>query len=167
MADDAHAIRCGICGICGRTLSLTIMEIPTMAKVRFDYSLVGLAKKDGVTTFNGAPVESLPESAKTFLVNYGGFVALTRTLAGHEKDTAAEKKAHIQKEWDWLAAGCPKRERAIKSAYERAMEQYEITVKSIRDAAANGTKAEKKMADDIIAKIPKPVKPAEETETEE
>lgn len=138
-----------------------------MAKVRFDYSLVGLSKKDGVTTFNGTPVESLPESAKIFLVNYGGFVALTRTLAGHEKDTVAEKKAHIQKEWDWLAAGCPKRERAIKSAYERAMEQYEITVKSIRDASAKGTAAEKKMAESIIAKIPVPQKPTNEPDDNE
>jgi hypothetical protein len=140
-------------------------------KTRFDYSLVGLAKVDGVTKFNGMTIHEViatnadkvkaaenKKAATDFLMNYGLFVVLTRTLAGHEKDSISEKKSLIQKEWDWLKSGCPKREHATMSAEEKAQAQYDATVKMIRDASATGTATEKKMAEAIIAKIPKPVK---------
>jgi len=63
-----------------------------MAKERFDYAQIGLAKVEDVTTFDGKKADDLNAYAKSFLVNYGAFVAMSRTLAGHEKDTIAEKR---------------------------------------------------------------------------
>ncbi len=91
-----------------------------MAKERFDYSLIGLVKKDDVTTFDGKRADDLPEVARTFLANYGMFVALSRTLAGHEKDTIEEKRALVEDYWNWLEAGCPKRERKASDAFTTA-----------------------------------------------
>ena len=91
-----------------------------MAKKKFDYSLVGLVKKDDVTTFDDERVDELNVTAKAFLVNYGAFVAMSRTLAGHEKDTIEEKRALVKDYWDWLDAGCPKRERKVSDAFTTA-----------------------------------------------
>ena len=91
-----------------------------MSKERFDYSLIGLVKKDDVTTFDGKRVDELNVDAKKFLVNYGAFVAMSRTLAGHEKDTIEEKRALVKDYWDWLEAGCPKRERKVSDAFMTA-----------------------------------------------
>ena len=91
-----------------------------MAKERFDYSLIGLVKKDDVTTFDGKRADELNVDAKMFLINYGAFVAMSRTLAGHEKDTIEEKRALVKDYWDWLDAGCPKRERKVSDAFTTA-----------------------------------------------
>ncbi len=91
-----------------------------MSKERFDYSLVGLVKKDDVTTFDGKRADELNVDAKMFLINYGAFVAMSRTLAGHEKDTIEEKRALVKDYWDWLNAGCPKRERKVSDAFTTA-----------------------------------------------
>ena len=91
-----------------------------MAKERFDYSLIGLVKKDDVTTFDGKRADELNVPAKAFLINYGAFVAMSRTLAGHEKDTIEEKRALVKDYWDWLDAGCPKRERKVSDAFTTA-----------------------------------------------
>lgn len=85
-----------------------------MAKVRFNYSKVGLVKENNVVKFNNKGINTLPEPSRDWLANYGLFVALTRTLAGHEKDTDIEKQILIQKEWDWLAQGMPPKTRATK-----------------------------------------------------
>ncbi len=89
-------------------------------KKRFDYSLVNLSKKEDITLFDGNGIDDLPEVARTFLANYGMFVALSRTLAGHEKDTIEEKRALVKDYWDWLNAGCPKRERKVSDAFTTA-----------------------------------------------
>lgn len=103
-----------------------------MAKTRFDYSLVGLAKKDGVTTFDGKGIETLNTDANNFLANYGLFVVLTRTLAGHEKDSINEKKDHIRKEWNWLVAGCPKRTKNTAASKVKTMqEQYDADAETL------------------------------------
>jgi hypothetical protein len=91
-----------------------------MSKERFDYSLVGLVKKDDVTTFDGKRADELNVDAKMFLINYGAFVAMSRTLAGHEKDTIEEKRALVKDYWDWLDTGCPKRERKVSDAFTTA-----------------------------------------------
>ncbi len=91
-----------------------------MSKERFDYSLVGLVKKDDVTTFDGKRADELNVDAKAFLINYGAFVAMSRTLAGHEKDTIAEKRELVADYWNWLEAGCPKRERKVTDAFTTA-----------------------------------------------
>ena len=79
-----------------------------MAKTKFDYTTIGLVKADGVVSFDGKGIDSLPATAKEHLLNYGLFVKLTRALAGHENDTIAEKKALVAETWDWLMADCPK-----------------------------------------------------------
>ena len=91
-----------------------------MAKERFDYAQIGLVKKDDVTTFDGKRADELNVTAKAFLINYGAFVAMSRTLAGHEKDTIEEKRALVKDYWDWLNAGCPKRERKVSDAFTTA-----------------------------------------------
>jgi len=81
-----------------------------MAKVRFDYSLVGLAKKDGIVTFDSVNIiEKLTPHALSIAANYGLFVAATRSLAGHEKDSLAEKKELIKGVIDWYLEDCPQR----------------------------------------------------------
>ncbi|OQB06825.1 MAG: hypothetical protein BWY21_01883 [Parcubacteria group bacterium ADurb.Bin216] len=91
-----------------------------MAKERFDYTQIGLAKVEDVTTFDGKRADELNLDAKAFLINYGAFVAMSRTLAGHEKDTIAEKRALVEDYWNWLEAGCPKRERKVSDAFTTA-----------------------------------------------
>ncbi len=81
-----------------------------MAKVRFDYSLVGLEKKEGIVTFDNVKVvEKLTPHALSIAANYGLFVAATRSLAGHEKDSVAEKKELIKGVIDWYLDDCPQR----------------------------------------------------------
>jgi len=91
-----------------------------MAKERFDYTQIGLAKVEDVTTFDGKRADELNLDARMFLINYGAFVAMSRTLAGHEKDTIAEKRALVEDYWNWLEAGCPKRERKVSDAFTTA-----------------------------------------------
>lgn len=91
-----------------------------MSKERFDYTQIGLAKVEDVTTFDGKRADELNIDAKAFLINYGAFVAMSRTLAGHEKDTITEKRALVEDYWNWLEAGCPKRERKVTDAFTTA-----------------------------------------------
>ena len=79
-----------------------------VSKTNEKYSVFGLEKKDGVTSFSGLGIEDLPEASRRWLANYGLFVAMTRTWAGHEKDTAGEKQDLLTREWEWLMDGCPK-----------------------------------------------------------
>jgi hypothetical protein len=44
--------------------------------------------------------------------NYGLFVAATRSLAGHESYSIAQKKALIADVIDWYEKDCPKRQKA-------------------------------------------------------
>jgi len=94
-----------------------------MAKERFDYSKVGLVKKDGITKFNGEGIEVLPETSQQWLANYGLFVYESRLLAGHEKDTISEKTELIQEGWNWLIDGMPKRERTRTDAFTAACQK--------------------------------------------
>lgn len=107
-----------------------------MAKERFDYSLVGLVKKDDVTTFDGKRADELNVDAKMFLINYGAFVAMSRTLAGHEKDTIAEKRELVEDYWNWLEAGCPKRERKVSDAFTTACNKIMASEGSEKDKLA-------------------------------
>lgn len=106
-----------------------------MAKVRFDYSKIGLVKKDDVVTMQGKGINILPQESREWLTNYGLFVALTRTLAGHEKDSLVEKQELIQKEWDWLAQGMPTKTRTKVDAFTSACQKVidsgadEMTIK--------------------------------------
>jgi len=95
-----------------------------MAKVRFDYSLVGLEKKEGIVTFDNVKVvEKLTPHALSIAANYGLFVAATRSLAGHEKDSVAEKKELIKGVIDWYLDDCPQR---TKSATGIASTQSKV-----------------------------------------
>lgn len=107
-----------------------------MDKKRFDYSQVGLAKVDDVTTFDGKRAEELNLDARMFLINYGAFVAMSRTLAGHEKDTIAEKRALVKDYWDWLDAGCPKRERKVSDAFTTACNKIMASAGDEKDKLA-------------------------------
>jgi len=115
-------------------------------KKRFDYSTLKLNKVEGVTKFDGKGIDALPAETRTFLANYGLFVNMTRELAGHEKDTIAEKQAILNDQWAWLEAGCPKRERKTIDVKAR-------TIATMRAAVEHGTPAEKKMVEGIIAKM--------------
>jgi hypothetical protein len=121
-------------------------------KKRFDYSLVGLVKADHVTTFETAPaytdakgkaipaiicgIDDLDTNAQKVLANYGLFVMLTRTLAGHEADTNTEKKELMTKTWDWLKESCPKREKVMISAYEAACNKVNASTASAKEKAS-------------------------------
>jgi hypothetical protein len=82
-------------------------------KVNEKYGQFGLDKTEGVTTFHGKGVNDVPDTAKTFLMNYGMFVVMTRELAA-PKDaplTDDEKQAKLDACWQWLMDGCPKSDR--------------------------------------------------------
>jgi len=82
-------------------------------KINEKYGRFGLDKTDGITTFHNKGVNDVPETAKTFLMNYGLFVVMTRELAT-PKDvplTDAEKQAKLDACWKWLEDGCPKTDR--------------------------------------------------------
>lgn len=81
-------------------------------KKRFDYSLIGLEKKNGITLFNGIGIADMESHVVELLANYGLFVMLSRSLAGHKKDSVEEKKDTVYKVFDWLMDGCPKREKS-------------------------------------------------------
>jgi len=83
-------------------------------KVRFDYTTIGLVKADGIVTFDGKGINDIAD-CKDYLANYGLFVVLTRSLAGHEKDTLAEKKAIVKDNFQWFLAGMPKREKGAET----------------------------------------------------
>lgn len=72
---------------------------------RFDYTTLGLVKKDDVVTFNGNGIMDLDQKIRDGLSNYGLFVKMTRALAGHEKDSEVEKKAILTSMWDLLKSG--------------------------------------------------------------
>ena len=107
-----------------------------MAKERFDYAQIGLAKVEDVTTFDGKKADDLNAYAKSFLVNYGAFVAMSRTLAGHEKDTIAEKRELVEDYWNWLEAGCPKRERKVTDAFTTACNKIMASAGKEKDKLA-------------------------------
>lgn len=120
--------------------------ILTMDKKRYDYTIIGLVKTEGHVSFDNVSVDTLPDNAKQVLMHYGAFVMLTRTLAGHEKDTDAEKKSLVKDTWDWLLAGCPKR---IKSGFDGKAKAIAI----LEAQMATASKPEKAILATIIAKM--------------
>jgi hypothetical protein len=124
-------------------------------KTNEKYGTFGLTKEDGVTTFESKGIDDLPAVAQVWLANYGLFVCMTRTWAGHEKATNDEKKELFVAMFKWLEDGCPKRKQGIKSAEEKAQDTFDATAASIRKATEHGTPAEKKMAESIIATMQK------------
>lgn len=129
-----------------------------MSKERFDYSLIHVADIDDVTTLRGKGINDLPKESVPYLANVGLLVMFQRSLAA-SKDcplTLAEKQEKVDGIWNWLTAGMPKRQRMAMTAEERAQKQYDLTIAAIRDGVKSGTKQEKQIAEQIIAKIPKP-----------
>ncbi|MFZ3129589.1 MAG: hypothetical protein WA125_00415 [Desulfosporosinus sp.] len=129
------------------------MEENKKKKTRFDYSLINLIKKDDVTTFNGMGITNLTQPCRDYLANYGLFVVLTRTLAGHESDSIAEKKALVADAFKWFTDEMPKREKKTLTAEEKAAKAKEAAIATMRAAVEKGTAAEKKMVESIIAKM--------------
>lgn len=123
-----------------------------MEKIRFDYTKVGLVKKDDIVTFNGKGVEDIA-NCRDYLANYGLFVVMTRSLAGHEKETDAEKKTILTATFKWFEDEMPKRIKKVETPEEKAARIKAETIASIRAAVASGTAAEKKMAETIISKL--------------
>ena len=111
-------------------------------KERFDYSTIGLVKKEDKVTFNEEGIDVLTSEVKDWLANYGTFVYLTRLLAGHEKDTLAEKKAIVQEGWNWLVDGMPARTRARvdgkTAAVNELLKQLEVATDTTTNAILQG-----------------------------
>lgn len=80
-------------------------------KKRFDYGQIGLVKKNDEVLYEGISVDDLPTNSKSWLSHYGAFVFLTRSLAGHEKDSLADKKAIVAEQFQWLVDGMPEKTR--------------------------------------------------------
>ena len=124
-------------------------------KVHFDYSLVGFAKTDddndctldGTSLIDGLTPDALRKAAV-----YGMYVVGCRSLAGHSADTLAEKKALITKATKWYVDGCPKREKAIKTAEEKAVDAAQAVITDCENELATLTPAEKKIMAGLIAK---------------
>jgi hypothetical protein len=123
-------------------------------KKRFDYSVLGLVKKNHVTTFNGIGIDAFTREVRDGLANEGYFTKLTRSLAGKEKFTNTEKISELKDTFDMLKSG--KLVMGTKSTMtpeEKAARQKEITIAAMRAAVANGTPSEKKVIEGIIAKM--------------
>ena len=116
-------------------------------KKRYDYSLIGLAKEKGLTTFDNKGVGTLPKESVNHLANYGLFVLLSRTLAGHEKDSDIDKKALVQNAWDWLAEGMPAKAKAGRASIKQA------TINMLKVQLATASKVEQKVLQSIIDKM--------------
>jgi hypothetical protein len=122
-------------------------------KTRFDYSLISLTKKDDVTLFNGMSIMNLTQPCRDYLANYGLFVVLTRTLAGHEQDSLVEKKALVADAFQWFIDEMPKREKKTMTTEEKAAKAKADAIATMRAAVKDGSPAEKKMVESIIAKM--------------
>ena len=119
---------------------------------RYDYTKIGLTKINNVTTFDGNGIDKFMPEVVNGLANYGFFVVLTRSLAGHEKDTDVEKKLIVKSVYDMLASGKLRSgKKSGMSAEDKAKLAKENAIKAMRDAAT--TPAEKKLIESIIAKM--------------
>jgi len=76
-------------------------------KKRFDYTKLGLSKVENVVTFNGHSVADMPEVTKTYLINYGFFAKMSRSLATTKDKpyTEDEMKAILTDTFNDLMAG--------------------------------------------------------------
>ena len=117
-------------------------------KVRFDYTTIGLVKKDGIVTFDGKGINDI-QDCKDYLANYGLFVVLTRSLAGHEKDSLAEKKSIVKENFQWFLDKMPKREKT-------RIDTKTATINLLKVQMESANPAEKKILAGIIAKMELP-----------
>ena len=115
-------------------------------KVRFDYTTIGLVKKDGIVTFDGKGINDIA-NCKDYLANYGLFVIMTRSLAGHEKDTDAEKKAILVDTFSWFTEGMPKRAKAGRVNVKQA------TINLLKEQIKSASKVEAKILQSIVEKL--------------
>jgi hypothetical protein len=123
-------------------------------KKRFDYSKIGLIKKDDITTYDGKGLEQFSVASILRLANYGLFTILTRSLAGHEKETNEEKKEILTETFDGLVNETGrKRGKVAETPEEKDARIKAETIARIRESVKNGTAAEKKMAEQIISKL--------------
>ena len=121
---------------------------------RYDYSKIGLSKKDGITIFNGNGIGNFTDDVKEGLANEGYFTKLTRALAGHEKETDVEKKAIVQETYEMLANGKLRTgKKSGQTPEQKAEAVKQASILAIRKAVEHGTKAEKALAESIIAKM--------------
>jgi len=128
-------------------------------KKRYDYSKIGLVKKDGNVFFDGERILlGLKEGAQTVAAEYGIFVMATRVLAGHEKDTDAEKRELVKGVIDWLKADCPKRTKAGRVSIKQA------TIDMLKEQIKSASKAEGKILQSIVDKMELEI--AQEAKTE-
>lgn len=125
------------------------------AKINEKYGTYGLTKIDDATTLLNHGINDYPAETKDYLANYGMFVKASRTHAATKECpmTDDEKRQAFIDIDQWFMDGCPKREKKTLTPEEKAAKQKELTIKSMRDAVAKGTKAEKTMVENIIAKM--------------
>ena len=116
---------------------------------RFDYTKIGLVKKDHVTTFDGNGIDKFTEDVVKGLANEGYFTKLTRALAGHEKDTDDEKKAILQAMYNQLVSG-----KLVSGKRGFTKKTPEQILDGIAETAGL-TPAEKRLLASIKAKIAK------------
>jgi hypothetical protein len=121
------------------------MATEKSTKVRFDYTTIGLIKKDGIVTFEGKGINDIT-TCKDYLANYGLFVVLTRSLAGHENDSLAEKKAIVADTFKWFTDGMPKREKS-------RIDTKTATINLLKAQMETASKAEKAVLASIITKM--------------
>ena len=88
--------------------------------MRYDYNKIGQAKTEGTTKFDGMGINDIPATATEWIANYGLFVFLTRSLAGHEKMSDNDKKNIVAESFQWLLDGMPARERSKADAFTSA-----------------------------------------------
>ena len=105
--------------------------------MRYDYNRIGLAKTEGTTKFNGMGINDLGNAAVQWIANYGLFVFLTRSLAGHEKMSDNDKKDIVAESFQWLLDGMPARERSKADAFTSAcMKIWESDAKKAEKLSA-------------------------------
>ena len=121
---------------------------------RYDYSKIGLTKINGITLFNEKGIDLFTVEVQIGLANDGFFTKMTRYLAGHEKETDDEKKRLLQEVYDVLASGKLRTgKKSGQTPEQKAEAVKQASILAIRKAVENGTKAEKALAESIIAKM--------------
>lgn len=88
--------------------------------MRYDYNKIGLAKVNGITIFCGKGIKDFADAVVQWIANYGLFVFLTRSLAGHEKMSDNDKRDIVAESFQWLLDGMPARERSKADAFTSA-----------------------------------------------
>jgi len=155
---------------------------------RYDWSKIGLVKKNHVTTFEVTPAvmkdgkiitpavmadfSKFTDFVKSGLMHSGAYTKLRNVCAGHEKATDEKKREMVLAMYNTLAEGKLTKGKSDVEKESKEIRDLRIIIKTMEDCIADATssKDEKKMAKVMRIKYQaklEEILPAEEVEEEE